>query len=1105
VWWPSRGDPLARTTTAAAPVTPCSAEDRSKLERIGLSAAHYVAEVVRSRELTRGQDTRAELGVSFFRYDQRGTLPPQEIAMDSSATRTIARWEGSQAYLHQTGRARDWLTRHFLLPAEPGAADDTPGRVIVSALPGPHGDSTGYHLHGRGCVADVRTIDNRLHLCRLRNPTQDDLARPLRLIHAEITFKDVTATGQIRADMQRWIDRLASGQGFLAIWQEYNRLEARHLHRLVKEAGKCRYEAWERLFDGGYLLHAVPPPSAGDEPSLLQRALLALDRKEKLQLETSPRLPGAFSPAQDDTPGEWNLIDEKPGPHVFTGTVTAVDPAAGTIHLARDEFESRGPSGVGGDRDEDPRPAGWLYRSYRGDRRQVARRRKAFNRILAGGTNIPNLLALLEGEQVAVRQHASILAKSEAAWAVFEKGPTRRQEDAITVALNTPDIAIVQGPPGTGKTEVVAAIQIRLAEEGQSYARVRGSILLASFQHAAVEEMAQRSEVFGIPADKVDRADRGTTALRDRLRDRVVSDLKAARDEPVEAVLSLRELGRLAAGYWLSPPAIEGTVSLLGQALELARSHVPASLMDRLAEARDKLAIATATGPRPRVLGDAHELALLAVRGLRTSAEAFADDGPRVAAKALRRLEVLRGDGVSIAQRDADLLRDAAAWTGDQPPEYLAELAELRDRLLDLLRPAAGPAPAAAADPVIVDLLNEVVAAMDESLRRSADIGAALAIADYLEALQGDPAAVEWTLRAYTASYATTCQQADSPKIAAAKAVRAGDDILFDTVIIDEAARANPLDLMIPMALAARRIVLVGDHRQLPPMLEPEVERELAQQDQTTSDSLRQSLFQRLFESHSKPGGPVKRVVQLNAQFRMHQVLGEFVSRNFYDGRLDSPLGADPFIHGLDRYGSAVACWIDVPAERGPEYRPRSAYRPAEAKRVAGEVDDLIRLAPDLTFGVISFYADQAEEIGVLLQQRGVTQRVERGRYEAGEDFRHNSQGRKLNRLLVGTVDSFQGKQFDVVLLSVTRSALPGAQRPPRDPAGYARWVSRRYGHILLPNRLCVAMSRQRRLLIVVGDAAMFSPGRAPADAAPFTDFLRLCRGGGDHGRFVSG
>lgn len=1099
VWWSGRGDPLARTATTSAPVTPRSAEDGAKLEHAQLSAGHYVAEVVHSKDPAQGQV--AELGVSFLRYDRSGSLPHQEIAMDASVTRSIAQWEESQAYRYQTNRAVDWLTRHFLLPSAPGAEPGTPGRVIVSAMPWGNGEASSYQLHGRGYVADVRTIDNQLCLRRLRNPTAGDRTRPLQLVQADVTFKDITEAGQVRADMQRWIDRLASGQGFLAMWEEYNRLEAQHVGRLVRQTGKCSYQEWSRLPEGAYCFSvAAGPGTGGDEPSLLKQAQLALDNHGELHLEVGQKLPPVFSPADDAGQHDWDLIDAKVGQHVFTGTVVAADPA-GTITLRRDSFESRGPSRVGGDHAEEPPPTGWLYRSYRGDRQQIARRKKAFNRILAGGTNIPNLLALLEGEQVAVGPRGKIRARSDAAWALFHTEPTPRQEDAIDVALNTPDIAIIQGPPGTGKTEVVAAIQTRLAEEGRSYARVRGSILLASFQHAAVEEMAGRSVIFGIPADKIDRADRGAAELRDKLRDTAIARLKEADSEPVGAVLALHALSGLAAGYWLAPPGADGTVTLLDQVLELARSHISTALLDRLAEARDNRAIALATA---KAHGDgtmAHDLALLAVQGLRTTAQTFAEDGPRSAAKVLRRLIALAPPDGRLARADAELLRLAAESAADQAPDT-TELAALRDRLLHMLHPATGPAPAAVADPAIVDLLSETVTDMDETLRRSADLGPALAIADYLEALQGDPEAVEWTLRAYTASYATTCQQADSPKIAAAKAVRSDDDILFDTVIIDEAARANPLDLMIPMALAARRIVLVGDHHQLPPLLEPEVERQLG-----GHEDLRQSLFQRLFEMHRKPGAPIKRVVQLNAQFRMHEVLGEFVSRNFYDGKLISPRGAAPeFAHGLARYGHAVACWVDVPAGRGPEYRSptMSTFRTAEASWIVDEVDGLVRDHPDLTFGVISFYAEQAEKIGALLAERGTAERVERGRYRAGGDLRHDSRGESLDRLLVGTVDSFQGKQFDVVLLSVTRSATARWAVPPQDPGPYTRWLRSRYGHILLRNRLCVAMSRQRRLLIVVGDAAMFAPGRVPAEAAPFTDFLSLCRAGGDHGRYLS-
>jgi superfamily I DNA and/or RNA helicase len=324
------------------------------------------------------------------------------------------------------------------------------------------------------------------------------------------------------------------------------------------------------------------------------------------------------------------------------------------------------------------------------------------------------------------------------------------------------------------------------------------------------------------------------------------------------------------------------------------------------------------------------------------------------------------------------------------------------------------------------------------------------------------------------------------------------EDVSFDTVIVDEAARANPLDLMIPLIQADRRIVLVGDHNQLPQILEPDVEREF---NADLRQRLSESLFQRLFASLGKPGAPVQRVVRLNTQFRMHPELGTLVSRHFYDGALRSPQPAEKFQHSLPGYGTAAAAWLDVPA--GPEYGRRSKLRPVEAKAVAAEVDRLLQAAPNLTFGVITFYSDQRDKIWAELERRHLAEKPDRGPYRPVAKLLYDQDRKRRDRLLVGTVDAFQGKQFDVVLLSTTRCGPRDDQPPePSDPK-YPRWVARRYGHLILRNRLCVAMSRQQRLLVAVGAAGMFEPGYAPASLAPLTDFLLMCRRGAPHGHLA--
>ena len=96
----------------------------------------------------------------------------------------------------------------------------------------------------------------------------------------------------------------------------------------------------------------------------------------------------------------------------------------------------------------------------------------------------------------------------------------------------------------------------------------------------------------------------------------------------------------------------------------------------------------------------------------------------------------------------------------------------------------------------------------------------------------------------------------------------------FGSVIIDEAAQANPLDLFVPMALASRRIVLVGDHRQLPHLLDSEIEDEIRAERATrpAARSIRTACSSGCgdsFNSGRRTDG-FSRVVMLDTQFRMH-------------------------------------------------------------------------------------------------------------------------------------------------------------------------------------------------------------------------------------------
>ena len=102
----------------------------------------------------------------------------------------------------------------------------------------------------------------------------------------------------------------------------------------------------------------------------------------------------------------------------------------------------------------------------------------------------------------------------------------------------------------------------------------------------------------------------------------------------------------------------------------------------------------------------------------------------------------------------------------------------------------------------------------------------------------------------------------------------------YEYVIVDEAARVSPRDLMIPMS-QGKRIILVGDHRQLPHIIDEEVAKRMEEGEDVTDESewLKKSMFQYLFSERLKAledADDITRRVTLDKQFRMHPELGQF-------------------------------------------------------------------------------------------------------------------------------------------------------------------------------------------------------------------------------------
>lgn len=970
-----------------------------------------------------------------------------------------------------------WLTHEFLI-------ETSPPKVIVARFT--TGATVDFQLIGRQWRADVQPIDGKGYLIRRLGPRPAHASR-VTLLEGLSAFVDASAAARLEDLQQKALleAALQNNTAYLELWKLYNDLSWKRAQEEASRLGVLPYKGCEgHEYKGGNAWRLTPKNS--ESLQAFKERWAALEIADATQVEVTESAP------------DWtvDLPDAMTQSRVVRGRLIF---EADSVIVVPDERR----------KGEMPPQSGYVYYSLAGDR-TVGKRREDAKRAIDSGRRLPQLRYLLEGVSVPVERRRKVKDVTAYALETFKGGkPTDRQRDALRVALNTPDVALIIGPPGTGKTQVIAALQRRLAEEGGGRS-LRGQVLISSYQHDAVDNALSRSNVFGLPPVRVGgRQSSGKLSVqfehwgqeRAKHLDQRIDELE--RNEPLlkhmkllRNEFQLLRVAKLDASGRVQ--ALARVTALLEQAAD-SGVRIPSALESRWTEyleTQQSREVASADAGTRRAL-------LLRVRALRVEPIGFADDGD-AQAHALDR--ALRREQVALSESQQQLLqRIANSDAADQ--DSLDELGHLRDHLLDRLLPDYRP-------PSIRSRLDdegrELVTKLEHALEKKISAsrkGIAGVLTQLSNALRFDPWQAQSTTEEYAMVVGATCQQAAGNQMSSLKQVAGLEHgaISFDTVVIDEAARANPLDLFVPMAMAERRIVLVGDDRQLPHLLEPDIEQEVARQNDlgdVERKAFETSLFERLRVQLQRleKEDSVQRVVMLDTQFRMHPVLGEFISKHFYEAvgmeAVKSGRPAEAFRHTLIGYENKVCAWLNVPADAGAERRVgTSRIRAEEANLVAQEVARLLAQADSVSIGVITFYSAQALEIMRELEKLRIMVATQHG-YEPAEAYRMTADGEE--RLRVGTVDAFQGKEFDVVLLSNVRTSRKKFDNQALDPEQREAQRNARYGFLRLPNRMNVAMSRQRKLLIVVGDLALAEGPEAEEAVPALAAFATLCRG--EHG-----
>lgn len=269
------------------------------------------------------------------------------------------------------------------------------------------------------------------------------------------------------------------------------------------------------------------------------------------------------------------------------------------------------------------------------------------------------------------------------------------------------------------------------------------------------------------------------------------------------------------------------------------------------------------------------------------------------------------------------------------------------------------------------------------------------------------------------------------------------DGIQFDVAIIDEASRATVPETLVPMS-RAKKTILVGDHKQLPPTIKYEVA--AACEENEFELPYKESLFEQLIDQvheHNK--------IMLTTQFRMHPDISAFISKAFYNGLYQAGKGTEEKIFPSTFFNKPL-CFIDTDhyENKWNHKIPGGGYENhLEASFVIKSLHQLIldyqeqgsNDAEKLEIGVITPYNKQKQLImSKISQLKDVPQAID---------------------IEVETLDAFQGREKDIIIYSFTRS----------NKAGDLGFTSELY-------RLNVGLSRARKLMILIGDSQTLKRAR---------------------------
>lgn len=271
----------------------------------------------------------------------------------------------------------------------------------------------------------------------------------------------------------------------------------------------------------------------------------------------------------------------------------------------------------------------------------------------------------------------------------------------------------------------------------------------------------------------------------------------------------------------------------------------------------------------------------------------------------------------------------------------------------------------------------------------------------------------------------------------------------FSLAIIDEASQILEPHLMALLSAthcgksAIRKFVMIGDHKQLPAVVQ-----QRPSESQVTEPLLREigltdcrlSLFERLLRRY---GDDPRYSYMLTRQGRMHPDIAEFPNRAFYQGRLK----VVPLVHQTPPSDPSHLIFVDVPS---PQDSPSDKVNQAEADVIASQVLEVYRECGEnfdaSDVGVIVPYRNQIATVRSTIDQLGVS---------------------ALRGITIDTVERYQGSQRKVIVYGFTIQQHYQLR--------FLTDTTFVEGDAVIDRKLNVAMTRAQERLVMVGNARLLS------------------------------